>query len=692
MFVRYPYYRYAITRIAVFSVIAWCAFGFSQSSSAASARLSIIANGELTGYVSAIESDGRTVVDYHVDNNGRGPKHREEIIIGPDDIPVQWNVAGTSLMGGPVKEIFRWEDGLATWSSQADRGQVLTSQPKLYILNDDSPWAEGVYARAALAAGGSLAVLPSGELRVTKMLDLSAGNEKLTIYRLEGIALAPSYVALDEKRNLFASFGPTGAAVRTGAETEVPRLSALALEFEQKRVRQISAAVSHRFDLPVRLRDVYVFDPVTGKRGPLATVVILRDKITQVLLGDEEVALEGQVIIDGAGGTVYPGLHDMHSHTTLDSGLYNLAAGVTQTRDMGNDNAFLQDLLPKLVTGEVAGPNVVPAGLLEGRSPYSARNGFVADNLSAALEAVRWYGDRGYREIKIYNSLNPDWVKPVADEARRLGMGTTGHVPAFGSPERAIIDGYASIAHINQLMLGWLLKPGEDTRTPLRLTAMARAAELDLKTGSVRGTISLMKRTGTALDTTAMILERLMLSRAGEVTEADAPYLANMPIGYQRFRKRSFVDFNGAGEDDRYRRAFDRLIETLGLLHRSGIKLLPGTDDGTGVSIHRELELYVRAGMTPAEALRSATLGAAAYLGQDNQRGTITPGKLADLVLVAGDPTADISAVRRPRMVIAGGAIYFPAEIYQALGITPFAFPPAITEPKPIRLEFTRGN
>ncbi|MEY4239407.1 MAG: hypothetical protein RL339_2008 [Pseudomonadota bacterium] len=672
--------------------IAALALGQAQSASAAAERLTIIANGEVTGYVAAEERDGRTTVDYHVDNNGRGPRHREEIVLGANGVPVLWSVTGTSLMGGPVSESYRWADGTATWSSQADRGEAKVAQPLLYILNDDSPWAEGIYARAALAAGGSLPVLPNGELRISKVRDLSVGTAAITIYRLDGIALAPSYVALDARQNLFASFGPTGAAIQAGAEAEAPRFLALAQELEQDRIRQISAAVAHRFAGPVRLRGVHVFNPATGLRGPRSTVVVLRDRITQVLPDDGGPAPADQAVIDGAGGTVYPGLHDMHSHTSLDSGLYYLAAGVTQTRDMGNSNAFLQALLPRLAAGEIAGPHVVPAGFIEGRSPYSARHGFVVNSLAGALDAVRWYGDRGYREIKLYNSFNPDWVRPVAAEARRLGMGTTGHVPAFGSPDRAIADGYDTIAHINQLMLGWVLKPGEDTRTPLRLTGMARAAELDLRSAPVRKTVAAMKRKGTALDTTAMTLERLMLSRAGEVAEADAPYLAHMPIGYQRYRQRSFVEIASPGEDARYRKGFDRLVETLGLLHRSGIKLLPGTDDATGVSVHRELELYVRAGLTPAAALSAATLTSAAYLGQDGQRGTIAPGKLAELVLVAGNPTTDISAIRQPRMVMAGGAIYYPAEIYRELGIKPFAQPPAMTGPGPVHSDGLAGK
>ncbi|MEH3158519.1 MAG: amidohydrolase family protein [Sphingomonas taxi] len=107
------------------------------------------------------------------------------------------------------------------------------------------------------------------------------------------------------------------------------------------------------------------------------------------------------------------------------------------------------------------------------------------------------------------------------------------------------------------------------------------------------------------------------------------------------------------------------------LLDDRGIRLLPGTDDGTGFTVQREVELYVKAGIAPARALRLATLGAADYLGEERLRGSVAQGKFADLVLLAGDPTRDIAAIKRPRMVMRGGAIYYPAEIYQRFGITP---------------------
>lgn len=657
----------------------------SAAALAATERLSIVANGEQVGSV-VIDTDGdRAVVDYKVDNNGRGPKHREELIFGPNGIPVAWAIKGTSLMGGAVEESYRFANGRALWNSQADAGSVTAKQPPLYVVNDGSPYATWVYARAALARPDhSVPVLPSGRIAMEKLRTLKLGEgdaaTEVTAWRLTGVQLNPSYLLLDKDLKLFAVFGPgtEGTTVRAGYEAAVPVLDRLGVELETEQALALQRKLAHRFDSPVRIRNVRIFDPDSGKLSPLSTVVFMRDTITQVIADDHLPIAEDQAVIDGEGGTLYPGLHDMHSHATLSSGLLYLAAGVTATRDMGNDNAFLQDLLQKIDAGQVAWPRIQANGFIEGRSPYSARHGFIPGSIDEALKDVRWYADRGYAEIKIYNSMSPDWVRPIAAEAHRLGMRVTGHVPAFDTPDRVIEDGYDSIAHLNQLMLGWILRPGEDSRTTLRLTAMARGGSLDLRSEPVQKTVRLMQRRGTALDTTVVILEQLMMSRAGQVPMGQEDFLSHMPIGFQRYRKRSFVTIADKAEADAYQAGYDKMLETVGMLHREGIRLLPGTDDATGFFVLRELELYVKAGLTPAEALRTATLGAEEFLGRADRLGTIARGKLADFVLVPGDPTRDIAAIRRPRMVVKGGTVYFPSEIYTALGIEPFTIAPAI--------------
>lgn len=658
--------------------------GAEAALAATTERLTIISNRETVGSVVAVTDGAHVSVDFRIDDNGRGPKHHEDIVLGPGGVPVSWTVKGSSTMGGAVDERYRWADGRAEWKSQADEGAVAAARPQLYVVNDDSPWAYGVYARVALGRPGhQIPVLPAGRLSVVKVGETTIGRggaaTAVRVYRLSGVQLEPAFVLLDRQGRLFAQLGEGEAVtVRAGHEADAPALIKLGAELRLEQARELQRQLAHRYAGPVRIRNVRIFDPDKGVLTPLSTVVVMRDAIAEVLPGDGGPVPADEVVIDGEGGTLYPGLHDMHAHAILGSGPLYLAAGVTSTRDMGNDNAFMQDLLPRVAAGEIAWPRIVPNGFIEGRSPYSARFGFIPATLDEALKDVRWYADRGYFEIKLYNSMNPEWVKPLAQEAHRLGLGVTGHVPAFDTPDKVIEDGYDTIAHVNQLMLGWILNPDEDTRTPLRLTAMARAANLDLTSERVQKTVRLMQQHGVSLDTTAVILEQLMLSRAGRPPPGQEDFLSHMPIGFQRYRKRSFVRIKTPAEDQAYRDGFAKALETIGMLHRAGVRLLPGTDDATGFSVQREVELYVKAGMTPAEALRAATLGAEEYLHRTDRLGTIARGKLADMVLVAGDPTQDITAIKRPRMVMLGGVIYFPSEIYAMLGVAPFAAPPVV--------------
>jgi Amidohydrolase family len=646
-------------------------------------RFSILANGETVGHVVAIQNGQAVDIDYAVSDNGRGPKHKEHLVLNATGIPVEWSIEGNSLMGGSVSEHLTWKNGVESWVSQADKGEVNTPSPRLYIGNDASPWTVGLYAHVlAKTPGGELDVLPSGRLRLEKLRAVIVGEgpqkAQLEAYLLSGVDLTPEILLLDQHGRLFAHLSGS-ILVREGYEKQYQALKVLGESLTLERLQALQKKVAHAYESPIRIRNVHLFDPQTQTTGAPVSLVVFRGRITTVEPETGAPAHVDEVSIDGQGGTVVTGLHDMHSHNTLWSGPLYLAAGVTTTRDMGNENFMLLDLIKRLDAGELPGPHIIPSGFIEGRSPYSARVGFIPETLEEGLRDVHWYADRGYLQIKIYNSMNPEWVKPLAAEAHQLGLRTVGHVPAFTTPDRMIEDGYNEITHINQLMLGWLLAPGEDTRTPLRLTGLARAADLDLADAKVLHTIDLMKAHNTGLDTTAVIVERLMMSRAGQVAEGDSAYLDHVPIGYQRYRKRSFVNFKDDAEKVRYDKAFAKVLDTLALLHREGIRLWPGTDDATGFTVHRELELYAKLGMTPGEVLRVATFDCDQYLSRDQLYGSLQRGKRADFFLVPGDPSKDISAVRQIELVMKDGLIYYPKEIYAAFGIKPFGLPPPLT-------------
>jgi imidazolonepropionase-like amidohydrolase len=664
-------------------ILAGCLFSLSSRAEVRE-RFSVISNGQIVGHLQVRGTGENVHVDYRVRENGRGPTAHEDIKFSAKGLPNRWTIAGTSLVDAPTREFFEVKGGRARWVTEADRGETAT--PGLYLASDGSPWDLGMYARVLLhSQDRQLEILPFGRLRLesagTIVVGAGANAVTGTAYRLIGAWLTPQYVVLFEDEKLLAAYSEDGSIIREGFEGSAAALKAFKEQLTIEWLLDLQGRLSHRYAQPVRIKNVHVFDPETGRVGPLASVVVFRDRVVGVGPDEPSNVSSGEVEIDGEGGTIIPGLHDMHSHTSLDSGLYNLAAGVTATRDMGNDNKFLLDLMPRFEDGELAGPRITPNGFIEGKSPYSDHDGFVVDNLADALRDVRWYADRGYWQLKVYNSINPQWVKPMAAEAHRLGMTVTGHIPAFTTADRMIADGYDEVAHINQLMFEWVLAPNEDTRTTLRITGLNRLAAVDLESPRVKQTIALMREHHTVLDTTAVIQERLALSRAGRVQPGDVAYIDHMPVAYQRYRKRNFVVTTTAAAERSYEQAVSKMLETIKLLYDNGIRLMPGTDDYTGVSLHRELELYVKAGIPAGDVLRLATLAAAQYLKQDQFYGTIERGKMADLVLLPGDPTKDISLVRQARLVMRGGVIYYPSEIYSAQAIKPFSTQPPIRLP-----------
>ncbi len=623
-----------------------------------------------------VTRDGDSLsISYQQTENGRGPRLEEELTLDANGLPILWTSQGTTTFGSKVDESFAVQGDKVIWNSQAESGEQATAGPQLYIINDGSPYANAIYAQALLEdEDRTLPALPYGELKLVELDKAEAKVDKrkvkLTRYRIDGIDVTPTYVVLDGKNELVSS----GGAVREGYAEAVKALPELS---EMEEMRAAQKQLAHKWDGPVEIRNVRVFEPETETLSAPSTVTSFNGIITGVRPYDAaDPVPEGNHAIDGAGGTLLPGLHDMHSHMRPRSGLFYMAAGVTSVRDQGNQPDRMAEMQDMIASGEIAGPHIVPNLFLEGVSPYSSHAGLLPETLEEAFKDLRWAADHGYFQLKVYNSIKPEWVKPLADEAHRLGLGVTGHVPAFVTPDEAITYGYDDIAHVNQLMLGWVLEPGEDTRTTLRLTAMQRLAGLDLDSEEVKHTIKLMQEHNVGLDTTAVILERLMLSRAGKVQPGDVPYLDHMPVAYRRYRRRSFVPVTSEKQDAEWHEAYANVLKMIGMLHENGIQLLPGTDDASGFTVLREMELYTQAGISNADALRLGTLGADAYMNREADFGSIKRGKASDFFLVPGNPLEDISAIRSISMVMRGDAVYYPSEIYAYLGIKPFQAPP----------------
>ncbi|WP_108244616.1 amidohydrolase family protein [Muricauda brasiliensis] len=646
---------------------------------------SVIMGEAKVGYLKA-ETSGDTInIDYDYKNNGRGPTMKETIVLNAEGYPISWEVTGNTTFGNAVDEQFSLEENEASWTDATGSGNASVDTAQLYVNQFGSPYSAVLAARLLMdAPENTLPVLPAGNLTLTKMEGLTLpsstgeGELALTTYALSGAEMNPSYFIMDDSDRFFAYISPRYIVVRDGYEAEEKDLRQLAENYSAERYEKLQKEYANNYDKKVRIKNVKVFDPKNLSLTEAVSVVVEGEKITAIEAADA--TGEDEVIIEGNGGTLVPGLYEMHAHTGDNGALLNILAGVTSFRDMGNNNEVLSKLIEKIESGVLAGPRVTRMGFIEGKSEYNANNGILVASEEEALAAVDKYDSLGFYGVKLYNSMNGDWAPAIVKKAHDQGLFVAGHVPAFSNANAMLRAGFDEMTHINQTMLGWVLQPDEDTRTLLRLTAMKRFPGLDLNSDKVQETMDLFVANETAMDPTLAIHERLMLSRNGKVTLGALDYVDNMPPNEQRSLKVALAQIANDEEDKAYREAYDKIVETLKMMKDKGILIVPGTDLGGAFNLHRELELYTeQLGYTPAEVLKLASYDMAEYLGHDSL-GSIEEGKLADFFLVPGNPVEDIKAIKTISMVSRGGTFYFPSEVYPAFGITPFTEKPEVKE------------
>jgi len=237
--------------------------------------------------------------------------------------------------------------------------------------------------------------------------------------------------------------------------------------------------------------------------------------------------------------------------------------------------------------------------------------------------------------------------------------------------EQAVQAGYDEIQHANFLFLNFWADSFPDTRGPVRFTAVAQhAAELDLGSSRVQEFVRLLRAHQTVIDATLNVFEDQFVARRGQVAPDYAAVADRLP---PQVRRR----FLGGGlpvppgMDQRYRDSFQAMLRLVGMLYRAGIRIEAGTDAFAGFALHRELELDVAAGIPTPDVLQLATLGAARIMKHDADLGSIAPGKLADLIVVNGDPIQTISDIRRTEVVVKDGTVYRAADLYRAVGVRP---------------------
>jgi imidazolonepropionase-like amidohydrolase len=633
---------------------------------------------------------GNTVdVVYTYRENGRGPDIRERWTFGGNGSVASYTSSGKTTFDASIDERFQQKAGRASWRTLSDAGEIAAPAPLFYVPIQGTPEATAALARALVASpGGRLPLAPSGEAALAKVETVTVNSGEATrsvsLYAITGIDLSPSYVWLDEgpDRDLFAYLypGPIGVIAK-GFANEAARLAGLQQAADGKLLADLQRRTRHAVADMLAITNVRVFDSRKAVLGEPSTVYLYRGKVAAVMPAAKPVAKEATVV-DGTGRTLLPALIDAHGHESEWGAPLQVAAGVTIVRDIGNDNEQFLRLIEKGESGEYLTPRYLGrAGFLEGASPFAARFSAVANSLDEARDWVDWYAERGFRQIKIYNSFKPEWVEETVRHAHSRGLRVSGHVPAFTRAEVMVRAGYDELQHINQLFLNFLAGPEDDTRTLLRFKLVAdKAHQLDLDSPAVQDFLTLLADRGVSVDPTVATFEPMFRQDMGQPSPAYGMIAEHLPITYQRFLRQAEMDATPA-QRAVYRKSYLKMLDMVRRMDAAGITVMPGTDGVPGFLLHRELELYVEAGIPAARVLQMATLETARELGFDGF-GVIEPGMNADVILVDGDPTTDISAIRRVAMVTRGSDVYFPTEIYSALGIKPFVATPALQRPQ----------
>ncbi|MGH8251771.1 MAG: amidohydrolase family protein [Steroidobacteraceae bacterium] len=649
-------------------------------------RHSVLYTGKQSGALATVTGrDGRMHITYSYRDNGRGPDLDEQVTLAADGTMTSYRLRGKTTYGAKLDERFSAARGRASWRSPSERGSVRVTRPAMYVPGYGSPATEAMIVRAAQRAGGRIAALPGGELRSEKLTEAQVGPDgqwrPVALYAIFGLGLQPAYVWVDADADmrLFASINAGGRhVIAAGFERHSPELEKLQQQAENDYLRAIAGKHSQRLPGPILIKGVRVYDSKSAALGAPADVYVHDGRIAAIYPAGSA-PRNAATVIDGAGRALLPGLFDMHAHEDAWNSVLQIAGGVTTSRDMGNDNAYLAGLMDGISRGELIGPQIVPAGYIEGESPHSSRGGFVVNSIEEAREAVDWYAQRGFRQVKLYNSIKPEWAAPIVTYAHERGLRVSGHVPAFSRAERVVAEGYDELQHINQLMLNFVSEPDTDSRTLARFILVGeKSHSLDLDSGPVRDFIERLARRGTVVDATMATFEGSYTQLQGEMDPSVAAIADHVPFAVQRGWHTNTMEVNKDNIDD-YRASWQRMMEFLGRMHAAGVPLVAGTDSTPGFMLHRELELYVEAGVKPGEAIRIATENGARYTGLAHETGSIERGKRADLILVDGDPTKNIADIRRIAYVLKAGVGYSPADIYEAFGVRRFTEPPAIT-------------
>ena len=388
----------------------------------------------------------------------------------------------------------------------------------------------------------------------------------------------------------------------------------------------------------VAITNVTVIDVVTGTKRTGVTVLTQGDRITAI--GPKVVIPRGTSRLSGKGKFLIPGLWDMHSHhqgtgaACLD--LF-VAKGVVGTRDMGGDTDFILPLRERVKSGAVLGPEIVASGPMFDDAPpnypYRLRVTSAPEAQQALLEAKRL----GVDFIKVHDHTPREVFFTLAEQAPKVGLSVAGHVPLAVKVEEAADAGIRSIEHLSNYQV---------------------FDECSGETYTASGCQRLFDK---------LAAKGVWQTPTMAFFEAIPDVFSGAPLAHSEYASDSLLELTRRNVEhshldaavlDKLRIAGRVSLQAIHDLKLRGNRFLAGCDGLVpGFCLHDELEWFTKAGFSPLEALQTATINPARFLGREDWQGTVEIGKRADLVLLDADPSVDIRNITRISGVILRGRL-----------------------------------
>ena len=558
-----------------------------------------------------------------------------------------------------------------------DKWTEATKPPQFFTIAGYAPTTMQMLIVRYWATHGSpaqLATLPRGQVKIeprgTDAVRIDGKPQKFDRFTIEGLIWGRETLWFDADRNVVAAITTDAEfdhfeAIREGYESGLGTFVGLAGSDGMAALAEISKGISGSRAEKIALVGGTLIDGTGRDPVPDSVVVIEKGRIVEAGPKSRVKIPSGAQKVDARGKTILPGLWDMHAHfEQVEWGPIYLAAGATTVRDCGNEFEFITAVRDAVASGHGLGPRLLLAGIVDGTGPSAIG----VERVDTPEQAKMWtdkYHDAGFQQMKIYSSVKLEEVTDVAEEAHRLGMTVTGHVPIGLNAYQTIEAGQDQINHIPYIVDIMVPTLPADAS---RLDHANAAANLDLNSRAAQKAIAFLVQHGTVVDPTLALFEFFSASTAKPAASIEPGVLKVAPE-----LQAILADVGPPSPQAEIReKVFAKELAVVGALHKAGVPIVAGTDQTVpGHSLHREIELYVQAGFTPMEAIQAATIMPARVMGLDKEIGTVEAGKRADVIILDGNPLESIRNIRKVEFVITNGIMYNCAELWRSVGFQP---------------------